>query len=400
MSKIDDLVVNLCPNGVEHKFLDEVSGYSETRISAQELDETNFVGVDNLLPNAGGKSNANYLPNTARLTAYQVGDVLLGNIRPYLKKVWFADNQGGCSGDVLAIRISEEYQSRLLPKLLYYQLSSDAFFAYSMQHAKGAKMPRGSKTAIMQYKIPVPPLEIQKEIVKILDTFTQLEAELEAELEARRRQYEYYRDSLLTFEDKVKMVSLKDVATLITKGTTPKSYNQSGISFIKTESFDGTRIDKSKLSYIDEITHQTFLKRSILEVDDILFTIAGATIGKCAIVAEDILPANTNQALAIIRLNSEINRKYIFYILQSNYMKQYISQTAKGSAQPNLNLQQINDFIVPLPSLAEQERIVAILDKFDALVNNISEGLPAEIVARRQQYEHYRNRLLTFQEAA
>ena len=196
--------------------------------------------------------------------------------------------------------------------------------------------------------------------------------------------------------DGVEFRALGEVASLITKGTTPKSYKQSGISFIKTEAFDGVRIDKCKLSYIDEITHQTFLKRSILETDDILFTIAGATIGKSVIVTEDILPANTNQALAIIRLTKKVNKKYIFYILKSNHMRKYISQSAKGSAQPNLNLQQINDFSVPIPLLSEQERIVAIVDKFDALVNDISVGLPAEISARRKQYEYYRNQLLTF----
>lgn len=189
---------------------------------------------------------------------------------------------------------------------------------------------------------------------------------------------------------------LGEVCSLITKGTTPKAFAQSGISFIKTEAFDGSRIDKTKLSYVDEFTHQTFLKRSILESDDILFTIAGATIGKIAIVTDDILPANTNQALAIIRLHKGVNRKYIFYILKSNYMSFYINQSAKSSAQPNLNLQQLNNFLIPLPPNAEQERIVAILDKFDALVNDISVGLPAEIEARRKQYEYYRGRLLDF----
>ena len=202
MSRIDDLIAEHCPNGMEYKALGGIAAYSDTRIDASELDATTFVGVDNLLPNAAGKTDANYAANTARITAYEIGDVLLGNIRPYLKKIWLADNSGGCSGDVLAIRITSEFRSLVLPEFLYYLLSSDSFFAYNMQHAKGAKMPRGSKEAILKYRIPVPPLEIQREIVKVLDTFTQLEAELEAELEARRRQYKYYRDMLLTFGER------------------------------------------------------------------------------------------------------------------------------------------------------------------------------------------------------
>ena len=152
------------------------------------------------------------------------------------------------------------------------------------------------------------------------------------------------------------------------------------------------------LSYIDEETHLGFLKRSILEADDILITIAGATIGKCAMVPADILPANTNQALAIIRLADGNSKNYIMYLLKSNHMKEYMQSNIKGSAQPNLNLKQLNDFIIPLPSLEEQERIVAILDRFDSLCNDIFQGLPAEIEARQKQYEYYRDKLLTFKE--
>src|SRR4051812_43322930 len=101
MSRIDELAARLCPSGVEFVQLREAAPYSDTRVDATELDGTTFVGVDNLLPNRGGRADASYLPNTARLTAYAVGDVLLGNIRPYLKKVWLATNRGGCSGDVL-----------------------------------------------------------------------------------------------------------------------------------------------------------------------------------------------------------------------------------------------------------------------------------------------------------
>lgn len=202
MSRMDELLRTHCPDGVIFKQLGQVAGYSETRVDASTLDEESFVGVDNLLSNQGGKVAASYKPNTARLTAYVKGDILLGNIRPYLKKVWLATNDGGCSGDVLAIRISEEFKPQLDPGFLYRLLSSEGFFAFNMQHAKGAKMPRGSKTAILKYRVPVPPIAVQKEIVRILDTFSKLEAELEAELEARRKQYTFYRDQLLTFTER------------------------------------------------------------------------------------------------------------------------------------------------------------------------------------------------------
>src|SRR5690554_5438476 len=145
MSQIDKLIGGFCAEGVPHLSLLQVARYSDTRIDSAELSSANFVGVDNLLPEKGGRVDASYLPNTARLTEFQEGDILLGNIRPYLKKVWLADRKGGCSGDVLALRISEIYRNRINARFLYYLLSSDSFFAYNMQHAKGAKMPRGSK---------------------------------------------------------------------------------------------------------------------------------------------------------------------------------------------------------------------------------------------------------------
>src|SRR6185312_15448555 len=137
MNRIDDLVQELCPNGVPHFPLSVVAEYSTTRVNAEDIDETTFVGVDNLVADKGGRVDANYSPNTARLTAYVPGDILLGNIRPYLKKVWRATNAGGCSGDVLAIRITRESRQSLDSFFLYYLLSSNKFFAYNMKHAKG-----------------------------------------------------------------------------------------------------------------------------------------------------------------------------------------------------------------------------------------------------------------------
>lgn len=197
MSRIDELIAELCPNGVPYRALGDVAAYSDTRVPASIVDGETFVGVDNLRPNQAGRTVSEYVPIAGNLTEYRVGDVLIGNIRPYLKKIWLATNIGGCSGDVLAIRINDSYHGLLVPEFLFRLLSSEAFFAYDTQHAKGGKMPRGSKSMILKYRIPVPPLEVQREIVRILDTFTTLEAELEA----RRRQYAHYRDALLTFPE-------------------------------------------------------------------------------------------------------------------------------------------------------------------------------------------------------
>ncbi|BFQ94606.1 restriction endonuclease subunit S [Gallibacterium anatis] len=186
---------------VEWKTLGEIAEYAKTKIQATELHENNYVGVDNLLQNKMGKTTSNYVPDSGRFTQFIDNDILIGNIRPYLKKIWYSDCIGGTNGDVLVIRRKD---NRINPRYLYQVLSDDKFFAYNMKHAKGAKMPRGNKEAILQYLIPIPSLEEQKRIAAILDKFHTLTSSLSdglpKEIELRQKQYEYYRDLLLNFK--------------------------------------------------------------------------------------------------------------------------------------------------------------------------------------------------------
>ena len=188
-----------CQN-VVWKSLGEIAKYSNDRILFSELDENNHVGVDNLLQNRMGKIPSNHVPQKGTLIKYVENDILIGNIRPYLKKIWQADQMGGTNGDVLVIRPTDK---QVLPRFLYQVLADDKFFAYNMQHAKGAKMPRGNKQSILKYPIPIPPLSVQSQIVAILDTFDTLVNSicegLPKEIQLRQKQYEYYRERLLGF---------------------------------------------------------------------------------------------------------------------------------------------------------------------------------------------------------
>ena len=148
--------------GWEVKKLGVVCEYSKTRISPDELTRDNYVGVENLLQNCKGKEPANKIPNGIGLTRYIDGDVLIGNIRPYLKKIWLASNEGGCNGDVLAIRRKQEYSTVIIPIYVFGCLSKDAFFDFDMQYSKGEKMPRGDKKEILKYPICLPPLSLQQ----------------------------------------------------------------------------------------------------------------------------------------------------------------------------------------------------------------------------------------------
>lgn len=182
--------------------LKDVASYVRERVYIDTISKKNYVGVENLLQDKKGKTDATTIPSSGNVIGFQKDDILLGNIRPYLKKIWFADIEGGTNGDVLAIRANNRL---ILPKYLYYILSTDSFFLYDNSHSKGAKMPRGNKEAIMDYEFSLPPLSEQQRIVDILDRFDALcndiTSGLPAEIEARRKQYEYYRDKLLTFKE-------------------------------------------------------------------------------------------------------------------------------------------------------------------------------------------------------
>ena len=183
--------------------LKDVAFYVKDRIEAQKLNKETYIGVDNLLPNKKGKASSAYVPESGMLTKYLNNDILIGNIRPYLQKIWFASNIGGTNGDVLVIRPYDT--DVILPKFLYHVLAADRFFIYDNNNAKGAKMPRGNKKAVMNYEFTIPSMQEQKRIVAILDRFdalcNDLTCGLPAEIAARQKQYEYYRDKLFTFKE-------------------------------------------------------------------------------------------------------------------------------------------------------------------------------------------------------
>ena len=168
------------------------------------MTRTMSVSTTSSPASVGGLIQAMY-PVRGGAIRYEPGDLLIGNIRPYLRKAWLADRSGGASPDVLTISLNDRGQQLVLPRFLYFVIASDDFIAYSMQHAKGGKMPRGDKTATMRYEIPVPSRDEQERIVAILDKFDALVNDpstgLQAELTARLQQYEHYLGRLLTFPE-------------------------------------------------------------------------------------------------------------------------------------------------------------------------------------------------------
>ena len=195
-----DSLERLNEGGGKKKLID-VAIYTKVRISADKLNKENYVGVENLLQNKLGKTSSNYVPTEGSFIEYLPNDILIGNIRPYLRKIWLADKTGGTNGDVLVIRLTDK---NILPRYLYHILANEHFFEYNVKYSKGAKMPRGDKAAILQYEFDVPPLEEQHRIVSILDKFETLTNSitegLPLAIEQSQKRYEYYRELLLNFE--------------------------------------------------------------------------------------------------------------------------------------------------------------------------------------------------------
>ena len=147
--------------------LGEICRYSCDKISLTSLNRNNYISTENMLPNKAGVTAAATLPNAVQTPGYSIGDTLISNIRPYFKKVWYANQPGGASNDVLIFKANKNTDSRFL----YYTLSDDKFFDYAMSTSTGTKMPRGNKKALMEYEINLPPLPVQKKIAAILSSF-------------------------------------------------------------------------------------------------------------------------------------------------------------------------------------------------------------------------------------
>ena len=277
-------------------------------------------------------------------------------------------------------------------KYVYYFLKQQE--PYFQKLGSKMQMPQIALPDTEKFQIPLPPLSVQQEIVRILDKFTQLEAELEAELDCRLRQYEYYRNNLLSYQgNEVEWKTLGEMAKKISSGGTPKTtvseYYNGEIPWLRTQEVGYGEIWDTSIKITEEAVKNSSAKW--IPKDCVIIAMYGATVGRVGI---NKIPLTTNQACANIEVNEEIaNYKYVYYCLLNQY--EYIKSLGAGS-QTNINAQIVKSLKIPLPPLEEQQRITTILDKFDTLVNSINEGLPKEITLRRKQYEYYREKLLSF----
>ena len=392
MSRLDDLLTSLCPEGVEYKSIGEtceVLTGGEPPEDAIKFKEPDGEYIYPIYSNGIGENSLWGYSKDYRVDRPAVTFSSIGTIGyPTLREPNFTP--------IIRLKvIYPKHNDKLDIRFLKYALEIVKF------EKQKSSVPNINSHMIKKTFIPTPPVEIQREIVRILDSFTALTAELQAELQARKKQYEYYRDHLLQF-DITPHVKLGDIA-IVTKlagfeFTKYVTYSDTGnIIALRGLNVKNGKLDLSDVKYVDKSDFSK-LNRSKLHIGDMLFTYVG-TIGQVALIDEEnkyYLAPN----VALIRVdNTKMNPYFMKYYFQSNqFWKTQINRLLQSSSMQNIPMEKIRKFELPLPSLDDQCRIVNLLNRFDTMCFDISFGLPAEIASRQKQYEYYRDKLLTFEE--
>lgn len=369
MSKLNDLINKLCPDGVYFVKLGEVCEIKTGKgITQKDCSDAGEYPVY-----SGGKEPMGYYHKYNRdentVTVSRVG-AYAGYVNFVFQKFYLNDK---CFS---VIPIQDNVNS----KYLFYKLKSIEQIIINLQ--SGGGVPTINTKKVGNLEIPLPPIEVQNEIVRILDKFTQLEAELEAELDCRKRQYEFYRDQLLSF-DKITPPERNNV---VWKKLSEVCKINRGKRLVKKELMTEGKIPV----YQNSLTPLGYYKEANYPADTTFIISAGAA-GNIGFSKMDFWAADDCICLVC---DKNLNSKYLYYTM-TNRQCYFLSRVRKASV-PRLSRETINKFEIAIPPIEEQNRIVAILDRFESLTISLQHGLPAEIAARRQQYEYYRDKLLDF----
>ena len=393
MSKLKELIDKFCPNGVEYQKLDDILDYEQPTqyiVKSTEYDDSY---------------------NTPVLTAGQTFILGYTNEEDGIYKadkdsptIIFDDFTTSFHWVDFDFKVKSSAMKMLRPKSTFEGSFKYIFYAMECIHFEAVNHTRHWISKYSQFEIPLPHPEVQEEIVKILDRFAEYAAELQAELQARQEQYEYYRNKLLTFNEigggiqGVIWMKMSEIGTFIRgNGLQKKDFTESGIPCIhygQIYTHYGTFATKTK-SYVSS---ETAKKCKKAHCGDLVFATVSENIDDvCKCVAwlgnEEICISGDSLAFS-----HNQNPKYIAYYFQTYAFARYKRSRVTGTKVIRLHQSQLEQFEIPIPSLAEQARIVNILDKFERLVSDLVQGLPAEIAAVQEQYEYYRDKLLSFPE--
>ena len=397
MGKIDELIQQYCPEGVDYvRFVDFASVQYGCPFDASHFtDDSTYIPLIRIRDVLSGKAGTYYTGEYSKDYIVKKGDILVGMDGNFNLGIW-NDVDGLLNQRVCKLYTKDN--TKLLDGFIKHYMGP--VFRKIEESTAGGSVKHLSAKAINSIEIPLPPLPVQNEIVRILDNFTNLAAELQAELQARQQQYEYYKWSILeNLSCPTKHIT--DIALVKARvgwqRLTTAEYQSSGDYYLIT----GTDFKNGQIDF----GHCVFVSKERFEMDpniivskgDILITKDG-TLGKVAFVGEEPnKPTTLNSGVFRIHITDEnVSPRYLFHYFTSKYFTDFVNSVKTGSTIPHLTQQGLVSLNIPIPSITEQQRIVDILDRFDTLTNDLTKGLPAEIEARQQQYEYYRDQLLTF----
>ena len=391
MNRLEELIEKLCPDGVEYKklgFLCEITKGIQFN-KADMNDEGTYPVINGGINPSGYIEQYNQDENTITISQ---GGASAGFVNWLTVKFW-------AGAHCYIVKPSDT----ILNRYTYHFIKSQEYKLQECQY--GAGIPALAKSTVEALKIPVPPLEVQSEIVRILDNFTELTAELTekltAELTARKKQYEYYRDELLTSDNSTHQYRLGEICDIYLGLTATPTYTDSGVKFISAQNTSGDYLDLENVKYISRQDFEKATSNAKPKKGDLLFTRVGSNLGHPVIVdTDEDLCIFVSLGFLRVKDKQTVLTPFLKYWMNTDMFWSQVRKNVHGAAKVNLNTGWLKDFEIAIPSLEEQQRIVDILDRFDKLCNDISEGLPAEIEARQKQYEYYRDKLLTFKEKA
>lgn len=392
MTKLDELIQQLCPDGVKYYTLNTVCNvYDGTHKTPKYTDSgIKFASVENIADPYATEKYISISDYEKYKIKPQRNDLLMTRI----------GSIGVCtvleSDEPLAYYVSlallrpnnNELNSRYLKYAIESLHCRKELLKRTLVNAVPIKINMGD---IGKITLPVPPLPVQREIVRILDNFAELTAELTAELAARKKHYEYYTEQLMNFGDNVKVLTLGEIGSVKMCKRILKSQTntEGGIPFYKIGTFG-----KEPDAFISEEVFEEYKEKySYPKKGDILISCSG-TIGRTVVFDGEPAYFQDSNIVWLEHDGTLVTNKYLQYC----YKKQPW-QISTGGTIARLYNDNILKAQIPVPSIEEQERIVGILDRFDALCNDLTSGLPAEIEARTKQYEYYRDKLLTFESA-
>ena len=393
MSKLDDMIKQLCPDGVEFVKLGEVGQFYGGLTGKSKSDFTNgnakFITYMNVYTNSSINTNINdfvRIEKGEKQNKVIYGDILFTGSSETPNECGMTSVLTENTNDDLYLNSFcfgyrfNNIQS-VNPNFIKHLFRCHDLRKALARTASGVTRFNVSKKKVAKIEIPFPPIEIQTQIANILDHFTELEAELEAELDCRKRQYEFYRDYLLSFDK-----NTTERNNIVWKKLSEVCKINRGKRLVKKELMTEGKIPV----YQNSLTPLGYYKEANYPADTTFIISAGAA-GNIGFSKMDFWAADDCICLVC---DKNLNSKYLYYTM-TNRQYYFLSRVRKASV-PRLSRETINKFEIAIPPIEEQNRIVAILDHFESLTTSLQHGLPAEIAARRQQYEYYRDKLLDF----